>query len=181
MQLILNNLAGEGAGRIYLVLNKLEPRSLSDTQGINRDAINIQYLTILREVLAEALIKSTWYSRSWSCDWYSILNRRRRDWYRQKRDRYRILIKLLETQSLPDTQQIVGDAIDTQQIVGDAINTQRILQYVRAEALIGSTRYSTNWRRDQYSILNKSLETRSIFNTDWQSANVLTVVKLIYN
>ena len=65
-----------------------------------------------------------------------------------------------------DTQGI-GDAINTQGI-GEAINTQGIRDAIDTQGIGDAIdiRYSTNcWRRDRYPILNKSSETRLIFNT----------------
>ena len=99
----------------------------------------------------------------------------------RRRYRYPILNKL-EALLLSDTQQIVGDVIDTQQQScrrkrsSDLPDTQQIV----VDVII--IQYSTiRRRRDPYPILNKWPETRSIFNTAWQGANVLTMVKLIYN
>ena len=59
------------------------------------------------------------------------------------------------------------DTLDTQGTIGGAIDIRcsTILREVLAEALIGSNRYSRDWRRDWYLILKGFMETRSIFNT----------------
>ena len=124
-----------------------ETRSISDTQQACKHkrwttGRDDQIHSIFKEssLGAEALVRSKWYSRSWSrdrylilnCKWYST-NRRRRDWYstnRRRRDRYLILNNSLAS-----------------------------------GMLVGSTWYSRNWRCDRFLILNEVLETRSIFNT----------------
>ena len=115
------------------------------------DAIDIRYPTTILQ--AEALVGSTRYSRSWPCNRYSILNRRRRDWYSRnyrRRDWYPMLnnltrgasgsadlihlvLKESETRSIFDSQ---GNLVETRSInirysrgrqrVRDTIDTQRV-------------------------------------------------------
>ena len=129
------------------------------------DAIDSWYSTIL---WAEALIGSIWYSRNWRRDCYPILKElETRLILNKSTETWMILKELSGTQSIATAYAISPVGI--------------LLHKMQAKALVGSTRYSTNWRRDQYLILNKSFQTQLIFNTAWQSANALAMIKLIHN